>query len=184
MFSVLFRKLWHMVSMAQDTAMLDMCFKFLWRMLNYVKTCCSNNFNKQSVTLEKLFSCQSLYILRMKSEPFLIISDDVSGDGVWWSDRADWVSLANWESVVFSLARHKSWSIWTCSEWSWCVCWPSLWAQTWQGCSRNFRNENKVKWDCCSFDMKFSLNPFNWKQTHLQLDLNVMRNCHKTNLQL
>ena len=169
MFPVLFRKLWHMVSMAQDTVMLDMCFKFPWRMLNYVKTCCSNNFNKQSVTLEKLFSCQNLYILRMKSEPFLIISDDVSGDGVWWSDRADWVSLAHWESVVFSLARHKSWSIWTCSEWSWCVCWPALWPQTWQGCSRNFRNENKVKWECCSFDMKFSLNPFNLKQTHLQL---------------
>ena len=78
-----------MVSMAQDTVMLDMCFKFPWRMLNYVKTCWSNNFNTQSVTLEKLFSCQNLYILRMKSEPFLIISDDVSGDGVWWSDRAD-----------------------------------------------------------------------------------------------
>ena len=78
-----------MVSMAQDTVMLDMCFKFPWRMLNYVKTCWSNNFNTQSVTLEKLFSYQNLYILRMKSEPFLIISDDVSGDGVWWSDRAD-----------------------------------------------------------------------------------------------
>ena len=87
-------------------------------------------------------------------------------DGVWWFERANWVGLAHWESVVFSLARHKSWSIWTCSEWSWCVCWPALWPQTWQGCSRNFHNENKVKWDCCSFDMKFSLNPFNLKQTH------------------
>ena len=78
-----------MVSMAQDTVMLDMCFKFPCIMLIYIKTCFSNNFNAQSVTLEKLFSCQSLYILRMKSEPFLIISDDVSGDGVWWFDRAD-----------------------------------------------------------------------------------------------
>ena len=41
LFPVFFRKLWHMVSMAQDTVMLDMCFKFPWRMLIYCKTCWS-----------------------------------------------------------------------------------------------------------------------------------------------
>ena len=38
MLSVLFRKLWHMVSMAQDTVMLDMCFKFPFKMQFYVTT--------------------------------------------------------------------------------------------------------------------------------------------------
>ena len=134
MFPVLFRKLWHMVSMAQDTVMLDMCFKFPCRMLIYVKTCFSNNFNTQSVTLDILFGCHSLYILRMQS--FLICSDNVSGEGVWWSNRANWVSLAHWESVGLSLARHKAWSVEGTYPpmFSWCVCWPALWPQNCMAC--------------------------------------------------
>ena len=107
-FDVPFRKLWHIVSMAQDTVMLAMCFKFPCRILFCLKTC---------------FSCHSLYIP----------SANVSGEGVWWSNIANWVSLAHWESVGFSLARHKAWSVeGTYSPmFSWCVCWPALWPQTW-----------------------------------------------------